>query len=131
MNAEVAGIFSSARFRLAMSGALLLQVGRPLHLPRRSRLELFTLPLRRRNAVLDRLADRVVGVGDHLPRPLGRVARALDGLTAAQLDGLAAQAVDLLLARARRDVRADGKADETAEYEPAETAASVAVVSHR
>src|SRR5207237_4331199 len=97
MNAEVAGIFSSARFRLAMSGALLLQVGRPLHLPRRSRLELFTLPLRRRNAVLDRLADRVVGVGDHLPRPLRRVACALDGVTAAAFGWFATLVVELLI----------------------------------
>src|SRR5260370_3641404 len=130
MSADVAGIFSSARFRFAIVWGLFRQVGRPLHLPRRSRVQLFALALGRRHAVLDGLADRVIRVGDHLPRPLRGVASALDRLAAAQLDGLATQAVDLLLDRTRRDVRADGKTDETAEDEPAETAAAI-VISHR
>src|SRR5260370_24297736 len=105
MNADVAGIFSSARFRFAIVWGLFLQVGRPLHLPRRSRLQLFALALGRRHAVLDGLADRVIRVGDHLPRPLRGVASALDRLAAAQLHGLAAQAVYLLLSRTPTAVR--------------------------
>src|SRR5207245_8291367 len=109
---------------------LILQVRRALHLPGCSRLELFTLALGGRDPVLDRLADRVLRIGDHGPRSLRRLARTLDRLAAAQLDGLAAQAFDLLLAGPGRDVRADRQADEAAEDEPAETAAAVVVVSH-
>src|SRR5947209_14277360 len=131
MNADTAGIFSSARLRFAMRVRLFLQVGRPLHLARGGRLELFTLALGRGDAVLDRLADRVIGVRDHGPRPLRRLARPLHGLAAAQLDRLAAQAFDLLPAGAGRDVRADCRTDESAEDEPAETTAAVPFVSHR
>src|SRR5260370_5856429 len=121
MNADVAGIFSSARFRFAIVWGLFLQVGRPLHLPRRSRLQLFALALGRCHAVLDGLADRVIRVGDHLPRPLRGVASALDRLAAAQLDGLGAQAVELRPARTRRDVRPDRRNDQTAGDDPAQT----------
>src|SRR5436190_23934554 len=48
MNADVAGIFSSARFRLAIRVRLFLQVGHPLHRARGGRLELFALALGRR-----------------------------------------------------------------------------------
>src|SRR6266571_365107 len=132
MKADVAGIFSSARLRLAMGRRLFLQVGRSLlHPAGRGRLELLSLALCRRDAVLDRLADGVIRVGDHGPRPLRRVPRPLHGLAAAELDGLAAQAVDLLLAGARRDVGANRDAHEAAEDEPTETAAAVSLVSHR
>src|SRR5712692_84435 len=131
MKAEVAGIFSSARLRLAIAGRLFLQVGRrPLDPAGRCRLELPALALGCRDSVLDRLADRVLRIGDHGPRPLRRVARPLHGLATAELDGLAAQAVDLLPARTRRDVGADRQAYEAADDEPAETAA-VSLVSHR
>src|SRR5579864_6001113 len=97
MNAGVAGILSSARLRFANSWVLelILVFGRLLHLAHRARFQLFSLALGGRDPVLDRLADRVVRVGDHLPRPLRRVLRPLHRLASAQLDGLAAQAVDL------------------------------------
>src|SRR5438874_8876092 len=115
---------------------LLFQVGRLLHLAGSRRLQLFPLALRRRDAVLDRLAHRVVRVADRLTRTLRRSAGTLDGLTAAQLDRLAAEAVDLVATRPRRDVRPDRRSDETAEDEPAKTAAATAaatvvLASHR
>src|SRR5690348_1873630 len=131
MKAGVAGIFSSARLRLAIGRRLLLQARRRRwHAARGRSLELFALSLCRRDSILDRLANRVVGVGRYVTRALRRLARPLHGLAAAQLDRLAAQAVDLLAAGSRRDVGADRQADETAEDEPAKTAAAV-FVSHR
>src|SRR5437588_4685504 len=121
--------------RQGSASPLLFQVGRLLHLAGSRRLQLFPLALRRRDAVLDRLAHRVVGVADRLTRALRRGAGTLDGLTAAQLDRLAAEAVDLVATRPRRDVRPDRRSDETAEDEPAKTtaatAATVALASHR
>src|SRR5260370_5903016 len=69
MNAVDAGIFSSARSRFIYLGLAFLAVG-PAHLARGRRLQLLALSLRGRDPVLDRLADRVVGVGNHLTRPL-------------------------------------------------------------
>src|SRR5438552_3311521 len=132
MNAEVAGIFSSARLRLATGRRLFLEVGRRLlHPAGRGRLELLSLSLCRRDAVLDRLADGVIRVRDDGPRPLRRVAGPLDGLAAAELDRLAAQAVDLLFAGARGDVGADRRTDQAADDEPTKAAAAVSLVSHR
>src|SRR2546427_11463715 len=86
---------------------LFLQVGRgPLDPARSRRLELFSLAAGRSHAVLDGLADRVLGIGDHGPGLRGGFPRALDRLAAAPLPGLAAQAFGLLPTRARRDVGA-------------------------
>src|SRR5258708_15366224 len=125
MKAGEAGIFSSARSRLAMS--YLFPVCPLLHLPRRGRLELLSLSLGRSHAILDRLAHRVLRVGDRLPRPLRGILGPLDSFAAAQLDGLAPQAVDLRAAWPGRDVRADCHADETAADEPAQAAATTAI----
>src|SRR2546430_11085979 len=91
MNADVAGIFSSARFRLAIPGCLFLQVGRgPLHPARSCRLELFPLAAGRGHAVLDRLADRVLGIGEHGSRLCRGLPSALGRLAAPPLRGLSA-----------------------------------------
>src|SRR6476646_10551252 len=105
MKTVEAGIFSSARSRLATSLVGVLAVGRLLQLSRRRRLELLALPLRRRDAVLDRLADRVLRVGDHLPRPLRGFLGLLDRLAPGELDRLAADRVDLAAPGAGCDVR--------------------------
>src|SRR5438270_10280555 len=115
---------------------LLFQVGRLLHLASSRRLQLFPLALRRGDAVLDRLAHRVVGVADRLTRALRRGPSTLHGLTAAQLARLAAEAVDLVATRPRRHVRPDRRSDETAQDEPAKTTATAAtttvvLASHR
>src|SRR5207249_73967 len=110
---------------------LLLQVGaRALHPARGRRLQLFPLALGGRDAVLDRLADRVLGVRHRRPRACRRLTGTLHRLAAAELDGLRAQALDLFSARPRRDVRADRQPDETAEDEPAETAAAAPNAIH-
>src|SRR2546423_1594778 len=99
MNADDAGIFSSARLRFAILGRLLLEVrAGALRALRGSGLELFALALGRRDPVLDRFAHRVLRVGDDRPRPLRGVARALHRLAPAQLDRLGAQALDLFAA---------------------------------
>src|SRR4029077_2111824 len=110
---------------------LLLQARRGRgHTARGRCLQLFALSLGGRDSVLDRLANRVVGVARHVTRALGRLACPLHRLAAAQLDRLAAQAVDLLAAGTRGDVGTDPQADEPADDEPAKTAATV-FISHR
>src|SRR5713226_5566981 len=104
MKADDAGIFSSARSRFMALRLAFFAVGLP-HLARGRRLQLVTLSLRRRDPVLDRLADRMVGVGDHLARPLGNLSGLLHRLAAGQLDRLAPHSVDLAAAWARCDVR--------------------------
>src|SRR6202030_1475128 len=124
MNAAAAGIFSSARSRLAI--VLFLPgpaVGRLLDLARRSGLELLAAPLRGGDSVLDRLADRVIGVGHDVARALRGVLSPLHRLARAELDGLAAEIVDLATAWARRDVSARDQTDHAAEQKPAESAA--------
>src|SRR5438067_3722559 len=68
------------------------------------RLQLFPPALRGGDAVLDGLANRVVGVGHHLARALRGVLSALHRLARAELDRLAPQLVDLSATRAGRDV---------------------------
>src|SRR3989442_10610872 len=103
---------------------LFLQVGRgPLDPARSRRLELFPLAAGRGHAVLDRLADRVLGIGDHGPRFLRGLPCALDPLAAPQLDGLAAQAFYLLTTGTGRDVGADRDAHDPPQDEPNETPA--------
>src|SRR5467141_1920535 len=109
---------------------LFLQVGRLLHLASRGRLELVSLALGCRHAVLDRLAHRVVRVRHCVTGALRRGPRTLHRLAAAELDCFAAQAIDLLATRSRRDVRADGRTDEPTEQEPTKSAAAVSLVSH-
>src|SRR5260370_24316888 len=58
MNADVAGVFSSTRFRFALLWGLFLQGGRPLHLPPPSRLQLLAPALCRPHPLLDCPADR-------------------------------------------------------------------------
>src|ERR1700737_4595776 len=130
MKAGVAGIFSSARSRLAMS-PYLFPICSLLHLPRRGRLELLALSLRRRHAVLDRLAYRVIRVGDRLPGSLRGILGPLDRIAASELDRLGPQAVDLRATRPRRDIGANRHADQAAEDEPAKsTAATTVLVRH-
>src|SRR6266849_525099 len=88
MKAVDAGIFSSARSRFATLSLLGFLAVDLLHLAGCRGLQLLALALRRRNSVLDRLAHRVIGVGDHLPRLLRRILRPLHGLAARQLDRL-------------------------------------------
>src|SRR6476646_6713553 len=98
MNADVAGIFSSARLRFAiLLSRLLLEVRRGLvHAASCRSLELFPLAPRRRDAVLDRLADRMLGIGDHRPGPRSGLTRSLRRLASAELDGLGPKLLDLL-----------------------------------
>src|SRR5205809_6181475 len=118
MNADVAGIFSSARLRLAMRGCLFLQVGRgPLHPARSRRLELFSLAAGRSHPVLNRLADRVLRIGHPGPRFRSGFPRALDRLAAPQPDGLAAQSFVLLTPGTGRAVGAGLDANDAAESE--------------
>src|SRR5579859_8124373 len=135
MKVEFAGILSSARSRLAIPGLLFLlgaAVRGLLDLRARRGLELLAPPLRRRHAVLDRLADRVVGVGHDRPRLLRGFLRLLHGLARGQLDRLAAQVVDLAATRTRRDVCAGDQTEHSAEEKPTEpTAAAISVFCHR
>src|SRR6266705_3536482 len=94
-------------------------------------LELLASPLRRRHAVLDRLADRVVGVGHDRPRPLRGFFCLLHGLARRELDGLAAQVVDLAATRTRRDVCACDQPEHSAEQKPTKPAAAAIVFCHR
>src|SRR5437899_6865035 len=98
-----------------------------LHLASRSRLELLALSLRRRDSVLDRLAHRVVRVGDHLARLLGRILRPLDRLAARPPDRLASNAVDLATSRAGGYLRAGYPSEGSAKDEPTETAAAAVI----
>src|SRR5713226_2730896 len=98
MKADDAGIFSSARSRFIYLRLAFLAVGLP-QLACGRRLQLLALALRGRDPVLDRLADRVVGVGDHLARPLRNLPGFLYGLAARQLNGLALEAIDLASTR--------------------------------
>src|SRR5258705_12770271 len=97
MKAAVAGIFSSARLRFAIFvSRLLLQVGRsPVHAASRRGLELFPLAASCRDSVLDRLADRMLGIGDHRPGPRCGFTRSLRRLASAELDGLGPKLLDL------------------------------------
>src|SRR5258708_21377712 len=74
MKAGDAGIFSSARFRLATTYLFLAAaVGGLLDPAPRSRLELLAPALGRGDSVLDRLADGGLRVADHGAGPLRRV----------------------------------------------------------
>src|SRR4029077_8621706 len=106
-------------------------VGGLLDLARRGRLELLAAPLCGGDSVLDRLADRVVGVGHDVASALRRVLGPLHRFARAELDRLVAEIVDLAAARARRDVGARDQTDQAAEQKPAESAtAAVALIRH-
>src|SRR5260370_41624142 len=104
-----------------------LAVG-PAHLARGRRLQFLALSLRGRNPILDRLADRVFGVGDHLARPLRSLPSFHYRLAARQLDGLALEAVHLTSAWTRRDVRPGPQPDPPAQGAAAHTPAATVFI---
>src|SRR5713226_2156566 len=132
MKVESAGILSSARSRFTCVYLVLVgaAVGRLLDLRASRGFELLAPTLRRRHAVLDRFADRVVGVAHHRPRALRCFFRLLNGLARRQLHGLPTQAVDLAATPTRRDVCARDQPEHSAQQKPTKPAAA-SVFCHR